>query len=48
MKVLHAYFGEGSILKEKNLEETIGRMLYVQFKSDKIWVDEKNIQYTNN
>jgi len=44
-EVTHPIFGIGYIVKEKILEETVGKMLYVQFQSDCIWVDESNITY---
>ena len=43
--VNHPVFGIGYIVKEKILKETVGKMLYVQFKDDCIWVDETNITY---
>lgn len=43
--VYHPVFGNGYIIKEKMLQETSGKMLYVKFQSDCIWVDEKNITY---
>ena len=44
----HAYFGRGYIVNEKLLTENKpGRMLYVQFETDCIWVNEENISYEN-
>jgi hypothetical protein len=46
--VNHAIFGRGYIVKEKLLtENNLGRMLYVQFENELVWVDEINISYEN-
>jgi hypothetical protein len=46
--VNHGVFGRGYIVDEKLLTENkLGRMLYVQFENDCIWVDEENISYEN-
>lgn len=46
--VNHDHFGRGYIVDEKILTENkLGKMIYVQFEVDCIWVNVENISYEN-